>query len=86
MIRALFVSFYLNLNYHINNLTENCFTLVCFDEISEMDYIILFFRKSNSFELYTQDARAEVIRNTMMVIVSDHKIWTFKPEIMMATV
>ena len=38
------------------------------------------FRKSNSFELYTQDARAEMIKEHHDgQPVSDHKIWIFKP-------
>lgn len=42
--------------------------------------VFLSFRKSSSFELYTQDARAEMIKeqhdgNPMF----DHKMWMFKP-------
>ncbi|CAH3028942.1 unnamed protein product [Porites evermanni] len=37
-------------------------------------------RKSNSFELYTQDARAEMTKEHHDgQPVSDHKMWMFKP-------
>ena len=38
------------------------------------------FRKCNSFELYTQDGRAEMIKEHHDgQPVSEHKIWIFKP-------
>lgn len=40
----------------------------------------VYFRKSNNYELYTQDARAEMINehhNGHPVL--DHKMWMFKP-------
>ena len=38
-----------------------------------------FLRKSNSFELYTQDARAEMIKEHHDGSPLDHKMWMFKP-------
>lgn len=42
--------------------------------------VLYFFRKSNSYELYTQDARAEMIKEHHDgQPVLDHKMWMFKP-------
>ena len=58
------------------------FFFFCLLKISKLakSSVAFNFRKSNSFELYTQDARAEMIKEHHDgQPVSDHKLWIFKP-------
>jgi len=46
----------------------------------QYSYFKYFYRKSNSFELYLQDARAQMIKDQLDGNpVDDHKMWMFKP-------
>ena len=48
--------------------------------LTAYSFFFLSFRKSSSFELYTQDARAEMIKEQHDGNpIFDHKMWMFKP-------